>query len=222
MERFFSISALGIVAGSLLFLTSMFLLQRKRKSFWFHVGLWFVILVYFQIYEFAMYFHGEKLWFVMGIAEITLLTMVIILNNEGNFWRNYCMLVLGQSCASIIDSLLVFPFPALRKYMAAIVSYTPVTPWIAALLLFGGFSIAFLLTLFLLKRLFRKEYRGDGTIYRNIMIGYTVISYISLASRWKLIARIRQGGCVPAKYCNALPCLGNLFGCAMQLCSVCI
>ena len=34
---------------------------------------------------------------------------------------------------------------------------------------------------------------GDGHLYRNIMIGYILIAYVSLASRWKLIDRIRQG-----------------------------
>ena len=45
----------------------------------------------------------------------------------------------------------------------------------------------------ILKFIFRKEYTGDGRLYRNIMIGYILIAYVSLASRWKLIERIRQG-----------------------------
>ena len=40
--------------------------------------------------------------------------------------------------------------------------------------------------------MFKQEYEGSGYIYKRIVFGYTFISYVSLASRWKLIDQLRK------------------------------
>ena len=124
-ENVYKLVMLGLVTGSWLFLSSMFLLKRKPRSFLFHAGMWAVLMVYFILYEFLMSYHGEVAWFPAGLVEIAVMMTVVAVNNEGNLWRNFCIVVLQQGVGSLI--------------------------------------------------------------------GYILIAYVSLASRWKLIDRIRQG-----------------------------
>ena len=51
----------------------------------------FMIVGYFEIYEVLMFYHGEKLWLYSGLTEILMLALLIVINNEGCFWRNYCI-----------------------------------------------------------------------------------------------------------------------------------
>ena len=74
-----------------------------------------------------------------------------------------------------------------------IVGFCPLPISVTNFLIFGLMNLSFFLSALVLKIIFRKEYTGDGHLYRNIMIGYILIAYVSLASRWKLIDRIRQG-----------------------------
>ena len=68
-ENVYKLVMLGLVTGSWLFISSMFLLKRKPGSFLFHAGMWAVLIVYFILYEFLMSYHGEVAWFPAGLVE---------------------------------------------------------------------------------------------------------------------------------------------------------
>ena len=74
-----------------------------------------------------------------------------------------------------------------------IVGFRPLPITVTNFLILGLMNVSCIVAALVLKFIFRKEYTGDGHLYRNIMIGYILIAYVSLASRWKLIDRIRQG-----------------------------
>lgn len=100
-ENVYKLVMLGLVTGSWLFLSSMFLLKRKPRSFLFHAGMWAVLMVYFILYEFLMSYHGEVAWFPAGLVEIAVMMTVVAVNNEGNLWRNFCIVVLQQGVGSL-------------------------------------------------------------------------------------------------------------------------
>ena len=192
-ENVYKLVMLGFVTGLWLFLSSMFLLKRKPRSFLFHAGMWVVITVYFELYEFLMSYHGEIAWFPAGLVEIAVMMTIVAVNNEGNLWRNFCILVLQQGVGSLFFSMMALPFPRLQEYQMNIVGFRPLPISVTNFLILGLMNLSFFLSALVLKFIFRKEYTGDGRLYRNIMIGYILIAYVSLASRWKLIDRIRQG-----------------------------
>ena len=192
-ENVYKLVMLGLVIGLWLFLSSMFLLKRKPRSFLFHAGMWAVLMVYFELYEFLMSYHGEIAWFPAGLVEIAVMMTVVAVNNEGNLWRNFCIVVLQQGVGSLIFTMAVLPFPKLQGYQMSIVGFQPLPISVTNFLILGLMNLSFFLSALVLKFIFRKEYTGDGRLYRNIMIGYILIAYVSFASRWKLIDRIRQG-----------------------------
>ena len=192
-ENAYKLVMLGLVTGSWLFLSSMFLLKRKPRSFLFHAGLWVVIMVYFELYEFLMSYHGEIAWFPAGLVEIAVMMTVVAVNNEGNLWRNFCIVVLQQGVGSLVFTIAALPFPRLQEYQMNIVGFRPLPIFVTNFLILGLMNVCCVIATLILKFTFRKEYTGDGRLYRNIMIGYILIAYVSLASRWKLIDRIRQG-----------------------------
>ena len=192
-ENAYKLVMLGLVTGSWLFLSSMFLLKRKPRSFLFHAGLWVVIMVYFELYEFLMSYHGEIAWFPAGLVEIAVMMTVVAVNNEGNLWRNFCIVVLQQGVGSLVFTIAALPFPRLQEYQMNIVGFRPLPIFVTNFLILGLMNVCCVIATLILKFIFRKEYTGDGRLYRNIMIGYILIAYVSLASRWKLIDRIRQG-----------------------------
>ena len=192
-ENAYKLVMLGLVTGSWLFISSMFLLKRKPRSFLFHAGMWAVLIVYFILYEFLMSYHGEVAWFPAGLVEIAVMMTVVAVNNEGNLWRNFCIVVLQQGVGSLFFSMVALPFPRLQEYQMNIIGFRPLPISVTNFLILGLMNLSFFLSALVLKFIFRKEYTGDGHLYRNIMIGYILIAYVSLASRWKLIDRIRQG-----------------------------
>ena len=151
-----------------------------------------MIVGYFEIYEIMMFYHGEKIWFYTGLSEILLLALLIVINNEGCFWRNYCILILEQGMASLLFSIFGYASPDLSEDLIKLVSFAPVAPVRACILVFGVMSLAFVLSALVLKKMFKQEYEGSGYIYKRIVFGYTFISYVSLASRWKLIDQMRK------------------------------
>ena len=192
-ENVYKLVMLGFVTGSWLFLSSMFLLKRKPRSFLFHAGMWAVLMVYFILYEFLMSYHGEIAWFPAGLVEIAVMMTVVAVNNEGNLWRNFCIVVLQQGVGSLFFTMAALPFPKLQEYQMNIVGFRPLPFSVTNFFILGLMNVSCIVATLVLKFIFRKEYTGDGHLYRNIMIGYILIAYVSLASRWKLIERIRQG-----------------------------
>ena len=192
-ENVYKLVMLGLVTGSWLFLSSMFLLKRKPRPFLFHAGMWAVLIVYFILYEFLMSYHGEVAWFPAGLVEIAVMMTVVAVNNEGNLWRNFCIVVLQQGVGSLFFTMAALPFPKLQEYQMNIVGFRPLPFSVTNFFILGLMNVSCIVATLVLKFIFRKEYTGDGHLYRNIMIGYILIAYVSLASRWKLIERIRQG-----------------------------
>lgn len=192
-ENAYKLVMLGLVTGSWLFISSMFLLKRKPRSFLFYAGMWAVLIVYFILYEFLMSYHGEVAWFPAGLVEIAVMMTVVAVNNEGDLWRNFCIVVLQQGVGSLVFSMMALPFPKLQEYQMNIVGFRPLPITVTNFLILGLMNVSCIVATLVLKFIFRKEYTGDGHLYRNIMIGYILIAYVSLASRWKLIDRIRQG-----------------------------
>ena len=192
-ENAYKLVMLGLVTGSWLFISSMFLLKRKPRSFLFHAGMWAVLMVYFILYEFLMSYHGEVAWFPAGLVEIAVMMTVVAVNNEGDLWRNFCIVVLQQGVGSLVFSMMALPFPKLQEYQMNIVGFRPLPITVTNFLILGLMNVSCIVATLVLKFIFRKEYTGDGHLYQNIMIGYILIAYVSLASRWKLIDRIRQG-----------------------------
>ena len=150
-------------------------------------------MVYFELYEFLMSYHGEIAWFPAGLVEIAVMMTVVAVNNEGNLWRNFCIVVLQQGVGSLFFTIAALPFPRLQEYQMNIVGFRPLPIFVTNFLILGLMNVCCVIATLILKFTFRKEYTGDGRLYRNIMIGYILIAYVSLASRWKLIDRIRQG-----------------------------
>ena len=192
-ENAYKLVMLGLVTGSWLFISSMFLLKRKPRSFLFHAGMWAALMLYFELYEFLMNYHGEIAWFPAGLVEIAVMMTVVAVNNEGNLWRNFCIVVLQQGVGSLFFSMVALPFPRLQEYQMNIIGFRPLPISVTSFLILGLMNVCCVIATLILKFIFRKEYTGDGHLYRNIMIGYILIAYVSLASRWKLIDRIRQG-----------------------------
>ena len=192
-ENAYKLVMLGLVTGSWLFFSSMFLLKRKPRSFLFHAGMWAALMLYFELYEFLMSYHGEIAWLPAGIVEIAVMMTVVVVNNEGDLWRNFCIVVLQQGVGSLVFTMMALPFPKLQEYQMNIVGFRPLPISVTNFLILGLMNVSCIVATLVLKFIFRKEYTGDGHLYRNIMIGYILIAYVSLASRWKLIDRIRQG-----------------------------
>lgn len=192
VEELFSVLALGLEISVWLFITCMVLIKRRRRSIWMRLLSLFMIAGYFEIYEVLMFYHGEKLWLYSGLTEILMLALLIVINNEGCFWRNYCILILEQGMTSLLFSIFGYASPDLNEDLTKLVSFTPVAPVRACILVFGVMSLAFILSALFLKKMFKQEYEGSGYIYKRIVFGYTFISYVSLASRWKLIDQLRK------------------------------
>lgn len=91
-----------------------------------------------------------------------------------------------------VISIFGYASPDLNEDLTKLVSFTPVAPVRACILVFGVMSLAFILSALFLKKMFKQEYEGSGYIYKRIVFGYTFISYVSLASRWKLIDQLRK------------------------------
>ena len=106
----------------------------------------FMIVGYFEIYEVLMFYHGEKLWLYSGLTEILMLALLIVINNEGCFWRNYCILILEQGMTSLLFSIFGYASPDLNEDLTKLVSFTPVAPVRACILVFGVMSLAFILS----------------------------------------------------------------------------
>ena len=192
VEELFSVLALGLEISVWLFITCMVLIKRRRRSIWVRMLSLLMIVGYFEIYEIMMFYHGEKIWFYTGLSEILMLALLIVINNEGCFWRNYCILILEQGMTSLLFSIFGYVSPDLNEDLIKFVSFSPVAPVRACILVFGVMSLAFVLSALVLKKMFKQEYEGSGYIYKRIVFGYTFISYVSLASRWKLIDRMRK------------------------------
>lgn len=192
VEELFSVLALGLEISVWLFITCMVLIKRRRRSVWVRLLSLFMIVGYFEIYEILMFYHGQKIWFYTGLSEILMLALLIVINNEGCFWRNYCILILEQGMTSLLFSFFGYASPDLSKDLTKLVSFAPVAPVRACILVFGVMSLAFVLSALFLKKMFKQEYEGSGYIYKRIVFGYTFISYVSLASRWKLIDQMRK------------------------------
>ena len=192
VEELFSVLALGLEISVWLFITCMVLIKRRRRSIWVRMLSLLMIVGYFEIYEIMMFYHGEKIWFYTGLSEILMLALLIVINNEGCFWRNYCILILEQGMTSLLFSIFGYASPDLSEDLIKLVSFAPVAPVRACILVFGVMSLAFVLSALVLKKMFKQEYEGSGYIYKRIVFGYTFISYVSLASRWKLIDQMRK------------------------------
>lgn len=96
-------------------------------------------------------------------------------------------------CWKSVFTMAALPFPKLQEYQLSIIGFQPLPISVTNFLILGLMNVCCVIATLILKFIFRKEYTGDGRLYRNIMIGYILIAYVSLASRWKLIDRIRQG-----------------------------
>ena len=118
----------------------------------------FMIVGYFEIYEVLMFYHGEKLWLYSGLTEILMLALLIVINNEGCFWRNYCILILEQGMTSLLFSIFGYASPDLNEDLTKLVSFTPVAPVRACILVFGVMSLAFILSALFLEKMFKQEY----------------------------------------------------------------
>lgn len=122
----------------------------------------FMIVGYFEIYEVLMFYHGEKIWFYTGLSEILMLALLIVINNEGCFWRNYCILILEQGMTSLLFSVFGYASPRLNEDLTKLVSFTPVDPARACILVFGVMSLAFILSALFLKKCSSRSMREAG------------------------------------------------------------
>ena len=143
----------------------------------FHAGMWAVLMVYFILYEFLMSYHGEVAWFPAGLVEIAVMMTVVAVNNEGNLWRNFCIVVLQQGVGSLFFTMAALPFPKLQEYQLSIIGFQPLPISVTNFLILGLMNVCCVIATLILKFIFRKEYTGDGRLYRNIMIGYILIAY---------------------------------------------
>lgn len=142
-ENVYKLVMLGLVTGSWLFLSSMFLLKRKPRSFLFHAGMWTVLMVYFELYEFLMSYHGEIVWFPAGLVEIAVMMTVVAVNNEGNLWRNFCIVVLQQGVGSLLFSMAALPLPKLQEYQMNIVGFRPLPFSVTNFFILGLMNLCF-------------------------------------------------------------------------------
>ena len=165
VEELFSVLALGLEISVWLFITCMVLIKRRRRSIWVRMLSLLMIVGYFEIYEIMMLYHGEKIWFYTGLSEILMLALLIVINNEGCFWRNYCILILEQGMTSLLFSIFGYASPDLSEDLIKLVSFAPVAPVRACLLVFGVMSLAFVLSAIVLKKMFKQAYEGSGYIY---------------------------------------------------------
>lgn len=176
-----------------LFLTAFLLIKRRKRSVGCYIGVFLGLLVYMEAYQFAMRFHGPKIWFFAGLIEILAFALLITVMTEGCFWRNYCILVLTQGATQVVWQVLALPFPMVRHVIQTQLSFTPAPILDTCISIFGVASLSFVITFFVMRRAFPKEYEGNGKVYERIMIIYIIISYISLASREKLVDQIQKG-----------------------------
>lgn len=193
IENYFSTAAMALETAVTLFLTTFFLLKRRKQPVGCYIGVFLGLLVYMEAYQFAMRFHGPKIWFFAGLIEILAFALLITVMTEGCFWRNYCILVLTQGAAQVVWQVLALPFPMVRHVIQTQLTFTPAPIPDTCISIFGVASLSFVITFFVMRRAFPKEYEGNGKVYERIMIIYIIISYISLASREKLIDRIQKG-----------------------------
>lgn len=193
IENYFSTAAMALETAVTLFLTTFFLLKRRKQSVGCYIGVFLELLVYMEAYQFAMRFHGPKIWFFGGLVEILAFVLLITVMTEGCFWRSYCILVLTQGVTQIVWQVLALPFPMVRHVIQTQLSFTPAPIPDTCVSIFGVASLSFVIAFLVMRRAFPKEYEGNGKVYERIMIVYIIISYISLASREKLIDRIQKG-----------------------------
>ena len=90
IENYFSTAAMALETAVTLFLTTFFLLKRRKQSVGCYIGVFLGLLVYMEAYQFAMRFHGPKIWFFGGLVEILAFVLLITVMTEGCFWRSYC------------------------------------------------------------------------------------------------------------------------------------
>lgn len=193
IENYFSTAVMALETAVTLFLTTFFLLKRRKQPVGCYIGVFLGLLVYMEAYQFAMRFHGPKIWFFAGLLEILAFALLITVMTEGCFWRNYCILVLTQGATQVVWQVLALPFPMVRHVIQTQLSFTPAPIPDTCVSIFGVASLSFVITFLVMRRAFSKEYEGNGKVYERIMIIYIIISYISLASREKLIDRIQKG-----------------------------
>lgn len=62
-----------------------------------------------------MSYHGEIAWFPAGLVEIAVMMTVVAVNNEGNLWRNFCIVVLQQGVGSLFLQWRHFHFQNCRS-----------------------------------------------------------------------------------------------------------
>ena len=77
IENYFSTAAMAFETAVTLFLTTFFLLKRRKQSVGCYIGVFLVLLTYMEVYEFAMRFHGPKIWFFGGLVEILAFVLLI-------------------------------------------------------------------------------------------------------------------------------------------------
>lgn len=193
IENYFSTAAMALETAVTLFLTTFFLLKRRKQSVGCYIGVFLVLLVYMEAYQFAMRFHGPKIWFFGGLVEILAFVLLITVMTEGCFWRSYCILVLTQGVTQIVWQVLALPFPMVRHVIQTQIGFIQAPIPDTCVSIFGVASLSFVIAFLVMRRAFSKEYEGNGKVYERIMIVYIIISYISLASREKLIDRIQKG-----------------------------
>lgn len=193
IENYFSTAAMALETAITLFLTTFFLLKRRKQSVGCYIGVFLALLTYMEVYEFAMRFHGTKIWFFGGLIEILAFVLLITVMTEGCFWRSYCILVLTQGVTQVVWQVLALPFPTVRHVIRSQLSFMPAPIPDTCVSIFGVSSLSFVIAFLVMRRAFSKEYEGNGKVYERIMIVYIIISYISLASREKLIDRIQKG-----------------------------
>lgn len=193
LEKIYSGILSSFVMASWLYATSMFLAKRKQRSTAFYIGLWVVVVAYFELYEFAMMWHGDMIWGAAGLVEIAFLMTLAAVNNEGSLWRNFCIFTLQQNVGGLIFAPVSMMIPELKNYQACMISFQPMPVWAANCLILGLMNVSLFLSFFIIRFMFRHEYTGDGRIYQKIVIGFILMEYFFAAIRWKFIDRIWQG-----------------------------
>lgn len=188
-----TIAIMAFMTALTLFLTTFVQLKRRKRSVGAYVAIFVLLTIYIQIYETLMYYWGGKIWFPAGLVEIFVFAILIVVMTEGCFWRNYCILVLTQSVTSLVWQVILLPFPKAWKVVRNTVTMQAMPVSRIALFAYGILFVSYVITVIVLKKIFRQEYSGNGVIYKRIMIIYIAISYVSLSSRFKLIDQIRQG-----------------------------
>ena len=124
-----------------------------------------MLMVYFILYEFLMSYHGEIVWFPAGLVEIAVMMTVVAVNNEGNLWRNFCIVVLQQGVGSLFFTMAALPFPKLQEYQMNIVGFRPLPISVTNFFILGLMNVSCIVATLVLKFIFRKEYTGDGQLW---------------------------------------------------------